>query len=200
VLLLFSLSTAYLLGTNFFIAVLCLVLTSLLYSIGIREIAYLDVLTISLGHVLRAAAGCFLIFVPISPWLLLCTYLLSLLLALGKRKVELVLLKENAAKYRSVFKIYTPDLLNQFILAIAASLLVSYSIYCFSSVVGSGLMLTIPIVIYLLLKYLQLLHRENSSAAMPEDIFTDKSISIGILLWILSVVVLIYVPTLFLHG
>ena len=94
-----------------------------LYSAFLKHIVILDVLTIAAGFTLRATAGAAAIDVPISHWLLVCTMLLALFIALSKRRHELTLLTASATDHRPILGDYTPYLLDQMISVVTASTL-----------------------------------------------------------------------------
>jgi 4-hydroxybenzoate polyprenyltransferase len=102
------------------------------YSGPLKHIVILDVLTIALGFVLRAVAGAVAIHVEISHWLLVCTILLALFLALAKRRQELVVLAEGATAHRAILREYSPALLDQMISVVTASTLMGYALYTVS--------------------------------------------------------------------
>src|SRR6202008_397515 len=103
-----------------------------LYSTTLKHIVIIDVLTIAAGFVLRAVAGAVALSVPISQWLLVCTTLLALFLALSKRRHELTLLADGAAGHRRILGEYSPYLLDQMVAVVTASALVAYASYATS--------------------------------------------------------------------
>ena len=100
---------------------------------GLKRQVILDVLSIALGFVIRASAGGAAIHVPVSQWLLVCTILLALFLALAKRRHEITLLGEDAARHRAILGEYTPYLVDQMIAVVTASTLMGYAFYTVSS-------------------------------------------------------------------
>ncbi|MGD8979745.1 MAG: decaprenyl-phosphate phosphoribosyltransferase, partial [candidate division WOR-3 bacterium] len=121
ILLILSLIGAYLLGNNFLYICLVYALLMVSYSLGIKNIVILDVLCVAMGYVLRAIAGAVVISVEISSWLLLCTLLIALFLAISKRRTEIVLLGEIATKHRKILSQYSLGLLNQMIAIVTAT-------------------------------------------------------------------------------
>ena len=115
----------------FIVAALYLALLAL-YSGPLKHIVIIDVLTIAVGFVLRAVAGAVAVDVDISHWLLVCTILLALFIALAKRRHELVLLADDAASHRPILGEYTPYLLDQMIAVVTASTLIAYMFYTIS--------------------------------------------------------------------
>ena len=120
------------LGLPFFAAAAAYLVLLSSYSAFLKHIVILDVLTVAAGFTLRAAAGAAAIFVPISHWLLVCTMLLALFIALSKRRHELTLLNETATHHRPILGDYTPYLLDQMISVVTASTLIAYAFYTIS--------------------------------------------------------------------
>src|SRR6185436_19473642 len=136
----------------------------LLYSAALKHLVIIDVLVIAAGFVLRAVAGAVAVAVPISHWLLVCTTLLALFLALSKRRHELTLLGDGATGHRRILEEYSPYLLDQMIAVVTASALVAYASYATSQETAERLgtrrlALTIPFVLYGIFRYLYLVHR-----------------------------------------
>ncbi len=156
---------------------------SLLYSRLMKNIAIVEMLIVSLEYLLRVAAGAFAIEVVVSPWLLLCTFLLALVLVVGKRRAEL-----NLMSARPVLSFYSNPLLDQFLAIAVASALVAYSFYTFQSPHTRWLMLTIPSVVYGLFRYLYLIYREDKGGAPDEELLSDKPSVVNLLLWLFLVV------------
>ena len=168
------------------------------YSRILKHVVILDVLTIAIGFVLRAAAGAAAIAVPMSHWLLVCTILLALFLGLSKRRHELTLLADDASEHRKILEDYSPYLLAQMFGVVTASTLMAYIIYCTSpeTIAKFGtdsLVLTIPFPIYGIFRYLYLVHQRGSGNP-SEVLLTDRPLVACIAFWGLSVVAIIYRP------
>ena len=171
----------------------------LLYSAALKHVVILDVLAIAAGFVLRAVAGAVAVAVPISHWLLLCTTLLALFLALSKRRHELTLLAEGAAGHRPILGEYSPYLLDQMIGVVTASTLMAYSFYAISPETAEKfgtvrLGLTIPFVLYGIFRYLYLVHQKRGGGSPAALLLTDRPLLGCVALWGLSVVLLLYTP------
>jgi 4-hydroxybenzoate polyprenyltransferase len=188
-LLVSSILLSFHLKFEFMVAVVAYLVMNFLYSSALKQIVLLDVFVISGGFVLRAIAGCLLLSVAISPWLVVCTLLLALFLALGKRRNELLILGSDAKSHRNTLGEYTINAIDQMLSMTASATIVAYSLYTFFS--HSNLMLTIPIVIYALYRYILLINKGNSDA--NELIFKDRGIVASVLVWILVVLVMLYV-------
>ena len=103
---------SYLINKTFLVISISYLLLILLYSLVLKNIIIVDLLVISVGFVIRAVVGCLAISVFISPWLIICAFLLALFLALGKRRHELVLLGEDAKGHRKILEDYSTEMLN----------------------------------------------------------------------------------------
>jgi 4-hydroxybenzoate polyprenyltransferase len=155
-----------------------------------KRLVIADVLIISIGFVLRAVAGCVAIGVIISPWLIVCTLLLALLLVFGKRRGELAGVGERTAAKITGLSSYSVVMLDQLIGISAAAAIVSYLMYSFF--MGNYyMMLTVPSVVYGLFRYLFLVHQENFGGEL-ERIFKDKPTLINLAIWVLLVVIVLY--------
>lgn len=168
------------------------------YSRVLKHLVILDVLTIAIGFVLRAAAGAAAIGVPMSQWLLVCTILLALFLGLSKRRHELTLLASAATGHRKILEEYNPYLLDQMIGVVTASTLVAYIIYCTSPETTekfhtTNLVLTTPFPIYGIFRYLYLVHQKGVGSP-SEVLLSDRPLVACIVLWGLAVIAIIYRP------
>jgi len=171
--------------------------SNLLYSIWLKKIVIVDVMVISMGFVLRAVAGGLAIEVNVSAWLILCTILLSLFLALCKRRQELALL-EGAVEHRGILKEYSIAFLDQMITIVTSSTLIAYASYTLSPEVQQKLgtdrlYLTVPFVIYGVFRYLYLVHKKDMGGSPTEALFADRPLMIDILLWALAAGLILYI-------
>ncbi len=162
----------------------------LLYSLVVKHLVIADVLIIAFGFVLRAVAGCVAIGIFISPWLIVGTLLLALLLVFGKRRSELVNLGGRAPARITSLSGYSVEMLDQLLSITTGAAIVSYLMYTFFA--GNYyMMLTAPSVIYGLFRYLFLVHHENIGGEL-ERIFKDKPTLINLAVWVLLVVIVLY--------
>jgi len=167
-----------------------------IYSLWLKRIIIVDAIGVAAGFVLRVVAGCLAIKVEISPWLILCTLLLALFIAFSKRRHELVLMGNNATAVRSVLSEYSPQLLDMFIAVTASMTIMAYSLYTFTAphiLLGDKrepwLMITIPFVVYGVLRYLYLAYQTETAGA-PEQMLRDKPFVINLALWALTIILL----------
>lgn len=191
-----SIIASFLLNIQLGFVISAYILLILLYSLFFKKVVIIDVLTIAIGFVLRAVSGAVVIDVEISPWLLVCTFLLALFLALSKRRNELIILED--ASHRDVLSEYSPELLDQMISVVTATTVIAYALYTFDErtyeTFGTrNLIYTIPFVVYGIYRYLYLVHKRNLGGS-PEIIFlTDRGMIADILLWIFSVGIIVYI-------
>ena len=194
-----ALAGASMLGLPFLaVAVAYLVLQSL-YSGPLKHIVIIDVLTLAIGFVLRAVAGAVAVNVEISRWLLVCTILLALFMALAKRRHEIVLLADGAASHRPILGEYSAYLLDQMIAVVTASTLIAYVFYTISPETQEKfgtpwLGLTIPFPLYGIFRYLYLVHRRDGGGSPAELLLTDRPLLACVAMWALAVALIIYRP------
>ena len=170
---------------------------NVLYSLKLKEVVIVDVLSVSLGFVLRAVAGAVAIPVTISEWLLICTILLALFLTLAKRRHELVSLSDTAASHRAILAEYSPYLLDQMIAVVTASCVTAYAFYTTAAETKEKfrtdkLALTIPFVLYGIFRYLYLVHRKEKGGSPSDVLLTDRPLLVAVALWALAIVVIVY--------
>lgn len=178
-------------------ALYCLLLIA--YSAALKHVVIIDVLTISGGFVLRAIAGALAVDVPIGTWLLTCTSLLALFLALSKRRHELTLLGEDAVDHRRTLVEYSPYLLDQMISVVTASTLIAYATFATSADTAERLGtprlgITIPFVLYGIFRYLYLVHQKRGGGSPASMLMTDRPLLACVVLWVGTIAVLMYVP------
>lgn len=167
------------------------------YTFWLKEVVILDVMAIAAGFVIRAVAGGVVISVPVSPWLIICTFLLMTFLGFCKRRHELVLLEARATDHRASLREYSPYFLDQMIAVVTASTVVAYAIYTASPEVihklgTDKLYLTIPFVLFGIFRYLYLVHQREEGGNPTQVLFTDRPLLVDLLLWVATATLLIY--------
>ncbi len=166
------------------------------YSFWLKHVVIIDALTVAAGFVLRVVAGVVVVDVTrFSPWLYVCITLGALLIALGKRRAEIVGLEEDASNHRAILDEYSLAFVDQLIGLITAATIVSYSLYTFSAenVPGNHLMmLTIPLALYFFFRYLYLIQVKGLGGAPDELLFQDRPLLLTALLWGLMAVGVLY--------
>jgi 4-hydroxybenzoate polyprenyltransferase len=165
-----------------------------LYSARLKHVVLLDVFIIASGFVLRILAGTVVLPVVISPWLYFVTILLSLFLALNKRRNELVLLQGEASNHRQILNEYSLPLLDQMITIVTAATLMAYSLYTFQSSTGNHrLMITIPFVLYGMFRYLYLVHMRMEGGSPEEILLRDRHMLVTVVLCTALIIIVLYV-------
>jgi len=197
ILLVLVVPISFWLSIGFGLVAIAYFLLNLAYSKWLKHIVLIDVMTIALGFVLRVEAGVVLIEVSrFSPWLYIVTTLGALFIGFGKRRAELVLLEGTANNHRRSLQGYTLTLLDQYILLVSSTTVMAYSLYTFSAdnlPENYVMMLTIPFVIYGVLRYLYLLQVKNVGGAPEEVLLSDRPLQVTIILWGLAVLAIFYI-------
>jgi 4-hydroxybenzoate polyprenyltransferase len=169
------------------------------YSVWLKHIVIVDVLVVAVGFVLRAVAGVFAVDVELSGWLVICTLLLAVFLALGKRRQEYLTLSGEAAAHRPILAEYSAGLLDQMIAVVTASTVTAYTLYTMAPETVAKfhtqlLPATLPFVLYGIFRYLYLLYRRELGGNPSELLLSDRALLVNTLLWMLTVVAIVYGP------
>ena len=157
------------------------------YTFVFKHMVLMDMMAIGAGFVLPAMAGALAIDAPISPWLYVVTALGALFLAIHKRRAELTLLEGGAGNHRPILEEYSPGLLDQMASLVTASTLIGYGLYTFTAEnlpENNAMMLTIPFVLYGILRYLYLVHQRHEGGSPEEVLLRDWPLIIDIALWL----------------
>jgi len=185
-----GLGLAVWLGPGFLACAVAYLVLSAAYSSWTKHQVILDVLSLSAGFVLRAAAGGLALHVRISEWLLVCTTLLALFLGLTKRRAELAALgAKKPSAQRLSLEHYSLPLLDQMIAVVASATLVAYALYAVSAHAGAHgplMLLTVPYVLYGIFRYLYLSHRKGLGSAPEQVLFGDRPLQVNLVLWVLT--------------
>jgi hypothetical protein len=152
---------------------------------------------VAAGFVLRAAVGAAAIDAEISPWLLVCSFLLALFLALGKRRAELVLLGEEAATHRAALGSYSLPLVDSWLTALSGAAIVSYALYTQSPRTvehfgTTNLLYTVPFVIYALFRYQHHVVRQDAGGDPGSLLLQDRGLWLSLTGWALTAALVIY--------
>jgi len=190
VLLAAGMAGAVMLGWQVMLVTAAYLALTLAYSIVLKHRVIVDLLAIAAGFLLRALAGTACLGVELSPWLFVCLSFLSLMLGLGKRRHEIGLLNAEAANHRPVLSQYSRSYIDQMLMMMAASSIITYAIYTINSSTARqhpALVYTVPLVLYAVMRYVYLVqHFERGG--QPEEIFlTDRPMGLIVILWSLMV-------------
>lgn len=212
-----SLVASSFINPAFFLITLVYLVLQLSYSAFLKHITVIDILALAGGYILRVYAGEFASSYHISVWLLLTTISLSLFLAIGKRRSELTLVSTYSsvqiAAIRKTLSHYSDRLLDVYASIFATSTFITYSLFTFfqdekslaitneiflpdylpSYLNRKWLMLTIFPVVYGLMRYLQDIYEKHEGESPERVIISDKPLLVNVILWVLSVVVIIYI-------
>ena len=195
-LVIFSLGAGFWLSVPFGLVLLIYFVLQIAYTFSLKHMVIIDVMTVAAGFVLRVGAGVAVIQVQrFSPWLYVCTGLLALFLALGKRRHELALLGNGAGSHRAILDEYNLPFVDLLIGIVSASALVAYSLYTF---LAEGLpenhlmMLTILPVVYVLFRLLYLMMVRGEGGAPEEILLKDRPLQFALLVWGLMIVASLY--------
>lgn len=195
--LLVSFPLAYLLSPAFAAITAIYFIGNLIYSKWVKHIPLLDIIVLASFYVLRVAAGVTLIDVQrFSPWIYLFTIFLALLMGTGKRRAELAELAGGPNAQRKVLDGYTINFLDQLISLASGTTIITYSLYTFSAPNlpdNHAMMLTIPFIIYSILRYQYLLQVKETGGAPEDVVLADRPLQVSILLWGLAVLVVFYI-------
>jgi len=184
-------------GHEFTLVLVAYLILNLLYTTVLKHVVILDVMSVSLGFVLRVLGGAVAIDVEVSAWLLLCTIFLALFLAFSKRRHELMLLDQHASDQRPVLTSYSPAFLDQMINVVTASTVVAFALYSISPETVEKfqtrfLIYTTPFVLYGIFRYLYLIYQSPGQLNPTEGVVRDLPSMVNLVLWGGSVIFVIY--------
>ncbi|NIT12694.1 MAG: decaprenyl-phosphate phosphoribosyltransferase [Candidatus Dadabacteria bacterium] len=176
-------------GTNFLLVLALYLLLGIAYSLFLQYLVILDSFTIAAGFVLRIMAGGFASGTEVSSWLLLTTFVVSVLLAFGKRRFELSLVS-SSKPFRKVLEDYNERFLDTGIMMFATTAIVTFAIYAVE-IGKKEFLISVPFACYGVLRYLHIVQKQNG--ADPTDAFIkDKALAIAVFLWILVSALIVY--------
>ncbi len=209
----FALVSLYLaasLNSLFFFLVLTYIIFQIAYSLGLKNIAIIDILIIAAGFIIRVYAGAFVINAHLSVWFLLCVISVALFLASGKRRAELNLVKETSAITRKSLNVYKRELLNSYVTMFGNAAWMSWALYSFfespkatvpvwlflaelsrTTTISKMLMITIPIVIFGIMRYQSLIF-EGRTEAPEKLLLKDRPLVVSVLLYATLVIWVLY--------
>ena len=188
---------AFLINSLFTYIIITYILINIGYTCCLKNIVILDVFIVSVGFLLRTAAGIIAVDVAFSPWIIIATFLLALLLVIGKRRGELVNLKEEAVQHRQALENYSVIFIDNLLNIITAAAIVTYALYTIAEETierfqTQMLIITTPVIIYVLFRYLYLLQLKNQGEDPINMVIRDKHLVIGGGVWVLMVAFIIY--------
>jgi 4-hydroxybenzoate polyprenyltransferase len=169
------------------------------YSYYLKNVVILDIFTIAAGFVLRAVAGAMVLDIQITYWLLMCMGLLALFLGLAKRRAELILLETGAGEHRRILDEYSLPMLDQMISIITAATIIAYTLFTTSAETLPRrpfpiMLVTVPVVIYLIFRYLYLMYKHGEGGSPADLIIKDVPFIIAGGFWGVLVLVILAIP------
>lgn len=195
-----GLPLAWLLSPKLALVLVAYVLMQLAYSFRLKHVVILDVFIIAAGFVFRTVSGALVLDITISPWLLICTGLLSLFLALAKRRHELVLLEAGSGSHRRVLDDYSTELVQEMISIVTASTIIAYILYTLNptnphipTTPFPMMLTTVPFVVYAIFRYLYLVYKKDEGGSTEDMLLKDWPMLLDIMLWGLTVLAILYV-------
>lgn len=203
---------AYQVAPSLFWTSLAYLILQLFYSAYLKSIILLDVIVIAAGFVLRVYAGVWAIDAHLNVWFLLCVISFSLFLAIGKRRSERTLMAQAASKHRETLLHYPESLLDVLTAMFANSTWLTYALFAFQqpSIIikpifsnlffdstlplseAKYLMLTVPVVIYGVMRYLYIIYEKKEGESPERVLLTDAPILFTVLLWLVLILFIIY--------
>jgi 4-hydroxybenzoate polyprenyltransferase len=164
------------------------------YSLGLKQIVIVDVMTLAGLFILRVAAGAVAVDAHASEWLLLCTGMVALFLGVTKRRQEAVSELHQGTSSRPVLEHYSLPFLDQMVAMVTTGTVISYSIYAVNSpIIGNKMMWTIPPVVYFIFRYLYLIYDRADDRSTSAIVAEDKSILIAGAVYVITAFALLYV-------
>jgi 4-hydroxybenzoate polyprenyltransferase len=164
------------------------------YSLGLKQVVIVDVMTLAGLFILRVAAGASAVDAHASEWLLLCTGMLALFLGFTKRRQEAVSELHEGTSSRPVLEHYSLPFLDQMVALVTTGTVISYSIYAVDSpIVGNEMMWTIPPVVYVIFRYLYLIYDRADDRSIAAMVSRDKGMVAGGAAWVIVAFTLLYV-------
>lgn len=199
ILLCMGLGIAWFSSFGFFVICLCYLIINFAYSFGLKQVAILDVIIVAIGFNLRLKAGGVLADLPLSSWITIMVFLLALFMAIGKRRDDILIQENSGVTVRKSLSGYNLTFLNAWLVILIAIIIVSYMMYTLSPEVIERLdtyrlYYTSIFVLAGLMRYMQLVFIENDTSSPIKIVYQDRFIQIVLLLWIISFIVIIYLP------
>ena len=166
----------------------------LAYSLGLKQVVIVDVMTLAGLFILRVAAGASAVGAHASEWLVLCTGMLALFLGFTKRRQEAVSELHEGTSSRPVLEHYSLPFLDQMVAMVTTGTVISYSIYAVNSpIIGNKMMWTIPPVLYVIFRYLYLIYDRADDRSIAAMVSRDRGMVAGGMAWVVVAFLLLYV-------
>jgi 4-hydroxybenzoate polyprenyltransferase len=169
-------------------------IAQLAYSLGLKQVVIVDVMTLAGLFILRVAAGASAVDAHASEWLILCTGMLALFLGVTKRRQEAVSELHQGTSSRPVLEHYSLPFLDQMVALVTTGTVISYAIYAVDSpIIGNKMMWTIPPAVYCIFRYLYLIYDRADDRSTAAIVAEDKGLIAGVAAFALIAFLLLYV-------
>lgn len=193
--LILGMAISFILSVDFMMFSFYYLILQIMYTLWLKNLVIIDVMAISTGFVIRAMAGAVAVDAAISHWLLVCTMLLALFLALAKRRNELVCV--GSCGQRETLNDYSISLLDMLMTVATATTLIAYILYTVSPDTAdkfqtTDLVYTTPFVMYGLFRYLYLVNHCDMGESPSRILVTDIPLIVNLIMWTASVFIVIY--------
>ena len=190
VLALVALAGAFLLGGDVLLLLALYVINSLAYTLRLKHVALLDVLSVAVGFVLRLLAGCYAVDVMPTSWIVLCTFFLATFLAAAKRRAELAAAGEDETLRRPVLAKYSVQYLDALVNNCAAMAVITYALFTIFK--NPTLVVTVPIVFYGIMHYKLAVMVRAQGEEPDRALLRDVRIQLAIVLWLVTFALVMY--------
>lgn len=213
-LLIVALGIGFYLSVFFFMMGLIYLIINLAYTSYLKTVPIMDVITIAAGYIIRVYAGALVVDLHLNAWFLLTVISISLFLAVGKRQSERTLLKGHGSLvgHRVTLSSYSTRLLDIYTGMFATATWFTYSLFAFQQqfhktdgpiptlfsrvprtfIAQKWLMLTVPVVIYGVMRYLQLIYEKNEGESPARVVTSDIPLLSSVVVWIVMVIGILY--------
>jgi len=187
-----ALGASLFLDIRFFFVICIYFMNNILYSFKFKHVVIIDIFMVAFGFVLRAVGGVYAIDVPMSSWFLIIIFLLTLFIAVMKRRQEFVEVEKSGGSKRKVLEDYSIEMIDKFAGIIIPVLLVSYIFFTFNNFHTELFMITIPLVLYGVFRYLFLIYKKNLGEDPTQTLLKDLPLAFTVIIWTIISMILIY--------
>lgn len=196
-LLLIGLGAAWYLNFEFFLLCILYLGINIGYSLGLKSISVVDLLLVSSGFLIRIYMGGMISDVPVTHWLAIMIFLLSLFIVLAKRSDDIKIFEQEGTVVRKTSSKYNSVFINSCITMVSGIIIVSYIMYSVSTEVTQqwgtdNIFITTVFVIAGIMRYLQLTMVEQKSGSPIKILYRDKFIIVTLIGWLISFGLIIY--------
>lgn len=185
ILFLSAMFISYSLNFECFCLLISYAVINILYTVKLKNFVIIDVLIIAYGFVARALAGAWAADIFLTEWFILCVMFLSLFLALGKRRHELISVKNSQ---RKVLKSYSVDLIDQMTTITSTAIIICYALFALNTPDKSKMLFTVPIVIYGTFYYLYIVRVKNKGGAPDKALYKEIPILLTVLIYVAAII------------